>query len=199
MSKKWNSRIIGILAALSAVTLFAVGCQTAGVPESPQTSAGTRNTTGSEERSTEETVLEETSPEETTMEENEEEDWIDWETESRDPDHIHEYGEWTVTEDSTKYQPGSKERTCAVCGHVEVRRIAPGHHDYDPATGICREDGCQDGDPEFFTEEWFAEGVLLGHPDAKTAGELMLPGSVADEPVETIGISAFANCTNLKR
>lgn len=38
----------------------------------------------------------------------------------------HEYGEWTVTKEATATEDGSRERTCGVCGHVDVQTIPSG-------------------------------------------------------------------------
>ncbi|MCI8567174.1 MAG: leucine-rich repeat domain-containing protein [Lachnospiraceae bacterium] len=199
--KTWGR---GIFAAVLAAAALTAGCAFA--------DAGTAAGTGSQESVRNEPA--ESSPQETaavlptetaekegrTTEEGDggEADWRELETESGEPDHLHTYGEWTITEKATKWQAGTRERTCRECGHVEVRRIAAGHHEYDPQSGICLEEGCRDGDPDFFTEEWFFEGILRGHPDAPTARKLTLPGSVGDDPVEGIGYGAFAGCANLR-
>ena len=187
----WIRRTVFLAAFLLAVLPVGYGCTSQALIEIITSEQETENASLETQAKAIET---ETMPPETTEEE------LDfWETESQEPDHVHEYGDWTVVTDATKWQPGSKERACETCGHTEVRRIAAGHHDYDPGTGICMEDGCPDGDPEVFTEEWFAKGILTGHPESRTGEELTLPGSVGDDLVMEIGISAFENCENLKK
>ena len=104
--------------------LLAAGCAGRSGAETESSRAATESETEASreepEASLEETTKEETMPEETTKEETapeeteettpEETNWLDWEPENPEPDHIHTYGEWTVIEKAAKYQAGLRER-----------------------------------------------------------------------------------------
>lgn len=65
----------------------------------------------------------------------------------RTNDHVHEYGEWTVTKEATCVEDGEKSRVCE-CGGKETEAIpATGVHNYNDEPGIveptCAEDGAR--------------------------------------------------------
>lgn len=65
----------------------------------------------------------------------------------RTNDHVHEYGEWTVTKEATCAEDGKQTRTCE-CGSTEEEAIpATGVHNYNDEPGIveptCVEDGAR--------------------------------------------------------
>ena len=164
---KGRTALAGLVLAFLASGFLAAGCAAGPAGTSESSREALEGTSLQAESASQEPSLETetqteafdaagTSPEGAdgrTEAETEEEDagWLDWESEDEEPEHVHTYGEWTVIEEATKWEAGSRERTCGDCGHVEARRIAAGHHEYEAEGGICKEEGCRDGDPDFFT------------------------------------------------
>ena len=192
-SRLFGKNVLRCVAVLLMLMLCLTGCGKEGHQEETTTEMVEIESSedGSSREETEDIRQEETTEDMLeTQEQTEAETEDETEAETEIGQHVHEFGEWTVLEKSTKYQAGLKERMCLYCEYAEQRRIAAGHHEYDTETGICVEEGCVDGDPEYFTAQWFEDGTLLGHPLAETAKELMLPGTIADETVSAIGFSA---------
>ena len=62
------------------------------------------------------------------------------------PDHVCEFGEWTIVENSTCTELGQEQRVCA-CGEKEIRDIPLASHTYGDWTALspatCTEDGLE--------------------------------------------------------
>ena len=103
----------------------------------------------------------------------------------RTNDHVHEYGEWTVTKEATCAEDGEQTRTCE-CGATEKEAIpATGEHVYGEwvvtAEPTCSEDGskesacatCDDKKTEAIPAtgvHTFGEWVIIEEPTETSAG-----------------------------
>lgn len=94
--------------------------------EEPTTKAKTTEKVTTEAKTTEKTT------EKVTTEENTEK-----------PTHVHEWGDWKVSEEVTCVKDGTEERKCSSCSKVEQRTIKAPGHEYKESTqnATCEEDG----------------------------------------------------------
>jgi hypothetical protein len=118
---------------------------------------------------------------------------------------VHEFGEWTDHEGEPCRTPSYSERTCSLCGYVERRVSAVTAHSFSDHVCIyCGRPDYDDG--TVLTDA--ASGVELTYsavhrsftvtgPGSFGGGDLILPRSVGEVPVEGVGDGAFKGFAGL--
>ena len=108
--------------------------------------------------------------------------------------HVHSFGEWKVTKESTCKEAGTKERSCA-CGEKETETLPLVGHDFENMT--CKWCGIQASlGLEYTLINEDKEYEVSGLGDCKDT-DLVITNNYDGKPVTSIGEGAFAECGGL--
>ena len=119
----------------------------------------------------------------------------------------HTFGEWTVTQEATCTEAGSRTRTCADCGQTETQEVAALGHSYGEWTRTleptCTEAGEQTRTCTRCGETETQAVAALGHDMpyglcSRCGLDLRVPAALAEElavSIETAGTSAYYTFT----
>ncbi len=108
--------------------------------------------------------------------------------------HVHSFGEWKVTKESTCKEAGTKKRSCA-CGEKETQTLPLAGHDFENM--ICKVCGIQASlGLEYTLINEDKEYEISGLGDCKDT-DLIITNNYEGAPVTSIGDHAFELCSKL--
>ena len=116
---------------------------------------------------------------------------------SCDHEHVHQFGEWSVSTEATCKADGERMRQCS-CGEKEIEAIAATGHNY--SNGSCAKCNADEPSPaEYFIFTELEDGTYsVKAADQYTiSGKIVIPDEYNGKPVTKIETSGFGQCTKI--
>ncbi len=116
---------------------------------------------------------------------------------SCDKEHVHQFGEWSVSTEATCKADGERMRNCS-CGEKEVEAIAATGHNY--SDGVCVNCNADEPSPaEYFIFTELEDGTysVKAANQSAISGKIVIPAEYNGKPVTKIETSGFGSCTKI--
>lgn len=116
---------------------------------------------------------------------------------SCDNEHVHQFGEWSVSTEATCKAGGERIRHCS-CGEKEIEAIAATGHNY--SNGVCANCNADEPSPaEYFIFTELEDGTYsVKAADRYTiSGKIVIPDEYNGKPVTKIETSGFGRCAKI--